>query len=482
MGRRTKVTLALAGLLLMGSNAFAISVENQLTFDELMAGNDRFVAGLTLDNLALKALPAQRATTALAQTPKAIVLDCSDSRLSPEILFDKGLGELFVVRVAGNVIAPHQIASIEYAIEHLGAKTIMVLGHERCGGVTAAYNSFGPQVVPAVGAPAALPPTLAAYALLTPNLQKLVDTMAPAVAATKGITYTYPPATVGGANGPTITRVTTSATATDCILNNTRITMNDLKTQSTVIAGLLAQPLLVGAAANPLADELLLVEAFYDLEDGKVTVTRATGNPLVAAPPIVTTPETAIHTVTSSVAVPTAGTIAPSGDSAALHGGSQRFSLTPAAGNKIGAFTGTCPAGILTGTDYVVSNVLGNCTVIANFIAGPPPASTPLTPVGTAPAPPALGLPVPYVFTPTVGATHYITYLYDTTTRTGAFSAWAAAATACTALAAPAVNTCSIAQTPALVAGHTYNWYVLSYNATSAGYSPWSTYLTFRQL
>lgn len=455
----------------MGSNAFAISVENQLTFEELMAGNDRFVAGLALDNLALKALPAQRATTALAQTPKVIVLDCSDSRLAPEILFDKGLGELFVVRVAGNVIAPHQIASIEYAIEHLGAKTIMVLGHERCGGVTAAYNSFGPQAVPVAPATATLPPALPAYALLTPNLQKLVDTMAPAVAATKGGTYIYPPALVGGANGPTIASVTTSATATDCILNNTHITMNDLKAQSDVINGLLA--LAPGAVGY---DELLLVEAFYDLEDGKVTVTRATG--AVPVTTIATTSETAIHTVTSSAAA--GGTITPSGASAAVNGGSQKFSLTPAAGNRIGAFTGTCPAGTLTGTDYVVPNVTANCTVIANFIAGPPPASTLISPVGTAAAAPAA--PSPYVFTATAGATHYITYVYDTTTRTGAFSAWAAAATACTVAVAPAVSTCSIAQTPALVAGHTYNWYVLSYNSASAGYSPWSAFMTFRQL
>jgi carbonic anhydrase len=466
MGKRTKVALTLAGLMLMGSNAFAITVENQLTFDELMTGNDRFVAGLSLDNLAVKSLPAQRATTALAQTPKVIVLDCSDSRLTPEILFDKGLGELFVVRVAGNVIAPHQIASIEYAIEHLGAKMVVVLGHERCGGVTAAYNAFD-----AAGVSNTTPAPTGPYLGLTPALQNLVTTMMPAVAVTKGGTYTYPPTppAVAPATGPTITSVTTSGTVTDCILNNTHITMNDLKAQSDVIKGILA--LLPGAVGY---DELLLVEAFYDLEDGKVTVTRATG--AVPVTTIATTPETAIHTVTSSATA--GGTIAPSGASAAVNGGSQTFKVIPAAGFKIGPFAtgaGACAAGTLSGNDYTVGNVTANCTVTASFVAGPPPVSAPVSPSGTNAA---ATLPN-YIFTPAAAATHYITYLYDTTTRTGAFSAWTLATTACTVVGV--TPNCQIPQATALTAGHTYNWYVLSYNAVSAAYSPWSTYMTFRQ-
>jgi len=68
---------------------------------------------------------------------------CSDSRVPPEIIFDKGLGEIFVVRVAGNVLDPVVLGSIEYAAEHLGSPLVMVLGHERCGAVTAAVDAKG---------------------------------------------------------------------------------------------------------------------------------------------------------------------------------------------------------------------------------------------------------------------------------------------------------------------------------------------------
>lgn len=72
------------------------------------------------------------------QSPYAIILSCADSRVVPELVFDTGIGELFVVRVAGNVANTSSIASIEYAVAHLGSKVIMVLGHESCGAVTAA--------------------------------------------------------------------------------------------------------------------------------------------------------------------------------------------------------------------------------------------------------------------------------------------------------------------------------------------------------
>jgi carbonic anhydrase len=72
------------------------------------------------------------------QQPYAIVLSCADSRVVPELTFDTGLGELFVIRVAGNVANAESIASIEYAVAHLGVNLILVLGHESCGAVTAA--------------------------------------------------------------------------------------------------------------------------------------------------------------------------------------------------------------------------------------------------------------------------------------------------------------------------------------------------------
>ena len=87
--------------------------------------------------------PATRTSLAKSQKPYAIILTCSDSRIPPEIVFDKGLGEIFVVRVAGNIPDPVVLGSIEYAAEHLGSSLIMVLGHERCGAVTATVDSKG---------------------------------------------------------------------------------------------------------------------------------------------------------------------------------------------------------------------------------------------------------------------------------------------------------------------------------------------------
>lgn len=100
----------------------------------LFAGNDRFVA----DHPSTHHFFTERKTLATGQHPKAIVLSCSDSRLPPELIFDQSLGDLFVVRSAGNVADKIGLASMEYAAEHLGAKVLIVLGHEKCGAVTAA--------------------------------------------------------------------------------------------------------------------------------------------------------------------------------------------------------------------------------------------------------------------------------------------------------------------------------------------------------
>jgi carbonic anhydrase len=100
----------------------------------LLAGNDRFVA----DHPSTHHFFTERKTLAGGQHPKAIVLSCSDSRLPPELIFDQSLGDLFVVRSAGNVADKIGIASMEYAAEHLGSKVLVVLGHEKCGAVTAA--------------------------------------------------------------------------------------------------------------------------------------------------------------------------------------------------------------------------------------------------------------------------------------------------------------------------------------------------------
>ncbi|HEY7305702.1 MAG TPA: carbonic anhydrase [Bryobacteraceae bacterium] len=83
---------------------------------------------------------ARRRELETAQHPLAVILSCSDSRVPPELIFDQGLGDLFVIRVAGNIVHDDELASIEYAVEHLHTKLIVVLGHEKCGAVTAAVQ------------------------------------------------------------------------------------------------------------------------------------------------------------------------------------------------------------------------------------------------------------------------------------------------------------------------------------------------------
>jgi len=106
--------------------------------DQLKEGNQRFVENKTISP---RRDEKTRSELAASQKPFAIVLSCSDSRVPPELLFDQGLGDLFVVRTAGHVLDPGPIASIEYALEHLGARLIVVLGHESCGAVKTALNT-----------------------------------------------------------------------------------------------------------------------------------------------------------------------------------------------------------------------------------------------------------------------------------------------------------------------------------------------------
>jgi carbonic anhydrase len=104
----------------------------------LADGNQRFVAGQLEHPRQDK---ERRRETLTGQHPFAVVLTCSDSRLSPEILFDQGIGDLFVIRNAGNVLDEIVEGSIAYAVEHLHAPLVVVLGHSRCGAVTAAVHS-----------------------------------------------------------------------------------------------------------------------------------------------------------------------------------------------------------------------------------------------------------------------------------------------------------------------------------------------------
>jgi carbonic anhydrase len=101
----------------------------------LLDGNLRFTQGHPLHN---NQDANRRQDVAQGQHPIAIIVGCSDSRVPPEIIFDQGLGDLFVVRVAGNVVDDHALGSIEYAIEHLHVGLVIVLGHDACGAVNAA--------------------------------------------------------------------------------------------------------------------------------------------------------------------------------------------------------------------------------------------------------------------------------------------------------------------------------------------------------
>lgn len=127
--------LSLAAAPVHGSEAKGVAPDEAL--QRLIEGNKRYVE--------MKALhPEQdadrRAKLATGQAPFAVILGCSDSRVPPEVIFDQGLGGLFVIRVAGNVADDVGLASMEYAVEHTGSRLIVVLGHERCGAVTAAVK------------------------------------------------------------------------------------------------------------------------------------------------------------------------------------------------------------------------------------------------------------------------------------------------------------------------------------------------------
>lgn len=107
----------------------------------LQDGNRRFVSGVrSIDTLMSQ---MRRSDLVAGQTPSAIVLGCSDSRVPAEIVFDQGLGDLFVIRVAGNIVAPSQIGSVEFAAERYGTRLVVVLGHSMCGAIMATLEELG---------------------------------------------------------------------------------------------------------------------------------------------------------------------------------------------------------------------------------------------------------------------------------------------------------------------------------------------------
>jgi carbonic anhydrase len=121
----------------------AVAASEALSADavlqRLMAGNQRFTTGQSISpDHGLERIRS----LAQSQSPVAVILGCADSRVPPELIFDQGLGALFTIRVAGNITDDASLGSIEYAVESLNVKLVMVLGHERCGAVTAALNAL----------------------------------------------------------------------------------------------------------------------------------------------------------------------------------------------------------------------------------------------------------------------------------------------------------------------------------------------------
>jgi carbonic anhydrase len=114
-------------------------LEPALALRRLQDGNARFVNNLRSDALAS---PLRRAEVADNHRPFAVVLGCSDARVPAEIVFDQGLGDLFVIRVAGNVVAPSQIGSVEFAVERFEVQLVVVLGHSRCGAIDATLEAL----------------------------------------------------------------------------------------------------------------------------------------------------------------------------------------------------------------------------------------------------------------------------------------------------------------------------------------------------
>jgi carbonic anhydrase len=206
--------LALTAALAMSSWAIAAdhaapSVPADEALSRLKAGNERFANSKVS---AGKPVAERRAETAQAQHPFALIVGCADSRTAPEIIFDQNIGDLFVVRTAGNLVDDYALGTIEYGVEHLGVRLIVVLGHERCGAVSAALDSDS--------APG--------------HINSLVRDIQPAVAASKG-------------------------KEGDALAN--AIHEND----AAVAAKIRKQ-----AQLGELASQVKIVEGYYDLDTGKV--------------------------------------------------------------------------------------------------------------------------------------------------------------------------------------------------------------------
>jgi carbonic anhydrase len=224
--------VALVSGLAFATSAAGPAVSSDEALQKLIDGNQRYVEN-QMTGTKLCDLTA-RTSLAKSQKPYAIILTCSDSRVPPEIIFDKGLGEIFVIRVAGNVPDPIVLGSIEYAAEHLGSPLIMVLGHERCGAVKATVEAKGKSSG-------------------SKNIDAIIKVVAPAVkAAAKDCQ---------ACKNDTKCADTKKDEFVECVVDaNAKIVAAGLTKNSKILTHLLHEK------------KIKIVSAKYDLDDGKVTL------------------------------------------------------------------------------------------------------------------------------------------------------------------------------------------------------------------
>jgi len=190
--------------------------------DQLRAGNRRFVAERQRDG---RTGATRREEVTERQEPFAIILGCSDSRVPAEIVFDQGLGDLFVIRVAGNIVAPSQIGSVEFAAEQFKTRLVVVLGHTGCGAINATIEQLKRPVE-----------------MQSRNLRAIVDRVRPSVEPLLATPLRDDP----------------QALVSNAVRANVRASASNLRHGSEILEQLIER------------DELLVVGAEYSLESGVV--------------------------------------------------------------------------------------------------------------------------------------------------------------------------------------------------------------------